>query len=174
MFDTMVITKIVGALCATLLVFLVGKWAAETIYMPGHDAAHAHAVYPLPPEEDDGHGAAEEAPAEVVDVAALYAEADAAAGETLWRNCRACHSLEAGRNGTGPSLHGVVGRAIDSVADFSYSGALAVLGETWTVEALNTFLEDPRGSAPGTRMSFSGLRDIQDRMNLIAYLETAQ
>ena len=171
MFDTMVITKIVGALCATLLFFLVGKWAADTIYLPGH-ADHAHAGYPLP-LEDDGHGAEEVVEEEVVDVTALYAEADAVAGESLWRNCRSCHSLEVGRNGTGPSLHGVVGRAIDSVADFSYSGALMAMGDTWTVEALNTFLEDPRGTAPGTRMSYSGMRDIGDRMNLIAYLESA-
>lgn len=172
MFDTMVMTKIVAGLCAALLIFLFGKWAAEVIYLPSHDAAHAHAVYPLPPEADDGHGAEPEV-AEVIDVAALYAEADATAGETLWRNCRACHALEVGRNGTGPSLHGVVGRAIDSIADFSYSGALLALGDTWTVEALNTFLENPRSAAPGTRMSYAGMRSIQDRMNLIAYLEAA-
>lgn len=171
MFDTMVMTKVVAGLCAALLIFLVGKWAAETIYMPGHDAAHAHAVYPLPPEEDAQGG--EEVVAEVVDVAALYAEADATAGEALWRNCRSCHALEVGRNGTGPSLHGVVGRAIDSIADFNYSGALLAMGDTWTVEALNTFLENPRSAAPGTRMSYSGMRSIQDRMNLIAYLEAA-
>ncbi len=171
MFDTMVITKIVGALCATLLFFLVGKWVADTIYLPGHSAEHAHAVYPLPVEDEDH--ATEEVEEEAVDVAALYAEADAAAGEALWRNCRACHALEAGRNGTGPYLHGVVGREIDAVADFGYSGALLALGDTWTVEALNAFLEDPRGTAPGTRMSYSGMRNIGDRMNLIAYIEAA-
>ena len=124
MFDTMVMTKIVAGLFAALLIFLFGKWAAEAIYMPSHEAAHA--VYPLPPEEED---AADAAPveAEVIDVAALYAEADAAAGESLWRNCRSCHALEVGRNGTGPSLHGVVGREIDAIADFSYSGALLAL-----------------------------------------------
>ncbi|MCB1389154.1 MAG: cytochrome c family protein [Rhodobacteraceae bacterium] len=169
MFDTMVITKTVAALCATLLFFLFGKWAAETIYMPGHDAEHAHAVYPLPAEEGDGH--ATEAPAaEEIDVAALYETADASAGEGLWRNCRSCHSLE-GANGTGPHLDGVVGRPIDSVAGFNYSGALAQVGETWTVENLFHFLADPRAAAPGTRMSFRGLPNPQDRVNLIKYLE---
>ena len=169
MFDTMVITKAVGAICATLLVFLFGKWAAETIYMPAHGGEHAAAVYPLP-SEDHGDEAADAEPAEEIDVNALYASADAAAGEALWRNCRSCHSLE-GANGTGPHLDGVVGRAIDAVDGFNYSGALLQLGDTWTVETLFAFLGDPRGTAPGTRMSFRGLPDPEDRVNLIKYLE---
>lgn len=172
MFDTMTITKAAAGLFAALLVFLVGKWVADAIYMPGHDAAHAHAVYPLPVEAEAGHGAAEaEAPA-AVDVGALYANADAAAGEGLWRNCRACHSLDAGVNGTGPSLHGVVGRAIDAVDGYNYSGALLAMGDTWTVEALFAFLENPRGTAPGTRMSYAGMRSATDRVNLIKFLES--
>lgn len=180
MFDTMVITKIVAALCGALLIFLVGKWAADALYMPAHTGDHAQAVYPLPAEasaEDAPAVVADEAPAaaveETVDVMTLYAQADAAAGETLWRNCRACHVLEAGRNGTGPSLYGVVGRAIDAVEGFNYSGALLAMGDTWTVEALNTFLESPRAAAPGTRMGYAGMRSMTDRLNLIAYLESA-
>lgn len=168
MFDTMVITKAVAGLCATLLFFLVGKWVAETVYLPGHDAAHAHAVYPLPSE---GGEAVSNEPAVEINVEELYASADASAGESLWRNCRSCHSLEADRNGTGPTLHGVVGRAVDAVAGFNYSGALLQMGDTWTVDALFHFLENPRQAAPGTRMTFAGLRSPQDRVNLIKYLE---
>ena len=167
MFDTMVITKAVAAICATFLFFLFGKWAAETIYMPAH-GDHAAAVYPLPVEGEAEP--AEAAPAEQIDVMALYANADAAAGEALWRNCRSCHSLE-GANGTGPHLDGVVGRAIDAVDGFNYSGALLQVGDTWRVEHLFHFLEDPRAAAPGTRMSFRGLRSPEDRVNLIKYLE---
>jgi len=168
MFDTMVLTKTVAALCSALLFFLVGKWVAETIYMPAH-GGHALAVYPLPPEEGAEPAAAE--PAEQIDVMALYADADGAAGEGLWRNCRACHSLEQGVNGTGPYLYGVVGRQIDAVAGFNYSGALEQLGDTWTVEALFAFLADPRGTAPGTRMVYAGMRNPQDRLNLIRFLD---
>lgn len=174
MFDTMVITKTVAALCAALLFFLFAKWAAETIYMPGHDGGHAMAVYPLPAEAGDGHEApaAPANPDDAIDVMALYAEADAAAGESVFRNCRACHSVEAGANGTGPTLHGVVGRAVDTVEGFNYSGALEVMGDTWTVEALFRFLRDPRGMAPGTRMTYRGLPNPEDRVNLIKWLET--
>ena len=175
MFDTMVITKTVAALCATLLFFLFAKWAAETIYMPSHEGAHAMAaVYPLPAEGGDGHAApaAPTNPDDGIDVMALFANADATAGEAVFRNCRACHSVDAGVNITGPSLHGVVGRAIDSVPGFNYSGNLTAMGDTWSVEALFHFLRDPRGMAPGTRMTFRGLPNPQDRVNLIKWLET--
>jgi len=171
MFDTMVITKAVAGLCATLLLFLVGKWVSETIYLPAeHSAEHASVVYPqLATADSHAAPAAEAAP---VDVQALYANADAAAGATLFRNCRSCHSLEDGHNMTGPSLYGVVGRAVDTEAGFSYSGALTQAGDTWTVENLFHFLKDPRGVAPGTRMTFRGLASETDRINLIAYLAT--
>lgn len=165
MFDTMVITKAVAGLCATLLVFLLGSWLADSIYLPHGDAPQAYVI---------DTGASEEAstdePAEAIDYNALYASADAAAGEGLWRNCRSCHSLEEGRNGTGPSLHGVVDREIDAMAGFNYTGALLQVGTHWTVENLARFLEAPRSVAPGTSMSYAGLRDPQDRVNLIAYL----
>lgn len=167
MFDTMVITKAVAGLCMALLFFLVGKWVADEIYLPHGPAPQAY-VIDLGVEEV----AADEGPAEEIDVMALYAEADATAGEGLWRNCRACHALEEGRHGTGPSLYGVVGRAIDAIDGFNYSGALLQLGEIWTVEALNTFLESPRSAAPGTTMGYAGMRNLQDRLNLIAYLDS--
>lgn len=167
MFDTMVITKTVAGLCTALLFFMVGKWIADEVYLPYGPAPQAY-VIDLGEEE----AVADEGPVEEVDVMALYAEADAAAGEGLWRNCRACHALEEGRNGTGPYLYGVVGREIDAVAGFNYSGALEQLGEVWTVEVLNHFLENPRAAAPGTTMGYAGMRNLQDRLNLIAYLET--
>ncbi|WP_333828534.1 c-type cytochrome [Pararhodobacter sp.] len=167
MFDTMVLTKAVAGLCTALLFLLVGKWVADEVYMPYGAAPEAYVI-------DLGEDAAaeDEGPVEEIDVMALYAEADASAGEGLWRNCRACHSLEEGRNGTGPYLYGVVGREIDVVAGFNYSGALEQLGEIWTVETLNHFLENPRAAAPGTTMGYAGMRSLQDRLNLIAYLET--
>lgn len=167
MFDTMVLTKAVAGLCTALLFFMVGKWIADEVYMPYGPAPQA---YVIDLGEDDA--VVDEGPVEEIDVMALYAEADASAGEGLWRNCRACHALEEGRNGTGPYLYGVVGREIDVVDGFNYSGALEQLGEVWTVEALNAFLENPRATAPGTTMSYAGMRNLQDRLNLIAYLET--
>jgi cytochrome c len=116
-----------------------------------------------------------DAPAEeVVEVsfADVYAAADAGAGEGLWRQCQACHALEQGVNGVGPYMYGVVGRAKHSVDGFNYSDALLAMEGDWTPENLNDFLESPRTYVPGTAMAYNGMRKIEDRANLIAYLAT--
>lgn len=109
---------------------------------------------------------------EAVPFAEIYAAASAADGESLFRSCKSCHSVEPGKNGTGPSLFGVVNRPVDSIADYSYSGALEEVVDVWTPENLSNFIENPRGYAPGTAMGFSGMRKAEDRANLIAYLAT--
>jgi cytochrome c len=167
MFDTMTLTKIVGGFCGTFLVFLLGGWAAETIYHPGGHGEHTQA-YVIEVEES---GASEEAAVEVP-FEEVFAMADASAGEAVWRNCRSCHALEQGENGTGPYLYGVVGRAVDTAEGFSYSGALEEVVDVWTPENLYHFLEDPRGYAPGTAMGYAGLKDPQQRVDLIAYLDS--
>ncbi|SDF07715.1 c-type cytochrome [Limimaricola pyoseonensis] len=170
MFDTMTLTKVVGGLCGTLLVFLLGGWAADIIYGGGHGGHHGEVeqAYSIPVEDAGGDEPAEEA----VPFEEVFAAADPAAGEGVWRNCRSCHALEEGVNGTGPSLYGVVGREIGAEAGYSYSGALKAVAEVWTPENLNGFLEAPRDWAPGTKMTYNGLRDVEDRANLIAYLQT--
>ena len=101
---------------------------------------------------------------------------DAAAGEKVFRKCQACHAVGAdAANKTGPELNGIVGRVIATEADFSYSDALKELGAdgtAWTPEALSQFLEKPKEFAPGTKMSFAGLRKEEERTNVIAYLAT--
>lgn len=170
MLDTMTMTKIVGAFCGALLVFLLGAWAAETIFHGGggHGDHHDQA-YVIDTGEDDG-GAEEE----VVEVAFadVYAAADAGSGERLWRQCQACHKLEDGANGTGPYLYGVVGRDKGSVAGYGYSDILTTMEGDWTPENLSGFLENPKTYAPGTKMAYRGLADAEDRANLIAYIAT--
>ena len=102
-------------------------------------------------------------------MAAVFASADLAEGEKVFRKCRACHKVEDGANGVGPHLHGVVGREIAAVDGYRYSDALPA-GETWTVENLYAYLENPRGWAPGTKMAFAGLKTSEERANVIAWL----
>ena len=165
MFDTMTMTKIVGGLCGAFLIFLLGGFVAEFIYHEGGGHGDEHQAYTI---ETGGDEAAEE----VVEVAfeEVYAAADAGAGERLWRQCSACHKIEDGANGTGPHLFGVVGRDVGSVAGYSYSGNLKAVADVWTPENLNGFLTNPGGYAPGTKMSYRGMGDIEDRANLISYL----
>ncbi len=170
MFDTMTMTKTLGGLFGAFLIFLLGGWASETIY---HSAEGGHGdgqVQGYMIAVEDGDAPAAEAEPEV-DFAVVLASADATAGEGVWRNCRSCHALEEGKNGTGPSLYGIVGRPVDAIADFNYSGALEAVADVWTPEHLNGFLEDPAGYAPGTKMSFKGISKVEDRANLIAYLD---
>lgn len=163
--NTMEITKFVGAICGSLLVFLLIATASASIF----DTHAEMAAYIIETDEP----AADEAPAEAetVDVAALVAAADPAAGEGVFRKCSACHKVD-GTNAVGPHLDGVVGREKSAVPDFNYSGALAAVGGAWTPENLYAFLENPKGYAPGTAMAFAGLPKSEDRADVIAYLET--
>lgn len=171
MFDTMTITKTVGAFCGTFLVFLLGGWAAELIYHSGDgdhggDVAQAYTIEVAAAEGDDP---VEEGPP----FEEVYAMADAAAGESKFRPCSACHQLEQGANGVGPYLYGVVGRPVDSATGYTdYSGVLELAADVWTPENLNAFLENPSAYAPGTKMNYGGMRKVEDRADLIAYLDS--
>ena len=167
MFDTMTITKAGGALCGSLLVFLLGAWAAEELYHTGHHGDDHEQAYVSETGEEDVAEVEEEVPFEVV-----LASADPGKGERVFGKCRACHKLEQGANGTGPYLYGVVGRPVSASEGFGYSGALAEVVDAWTPEHLNAFLENPRSYTPGTSMGFAGLPKVEDRANLIAYLST--
>ena len=171
--NTMEITKIVGGLCGSLLVFLLIQSGAEAVLTRGggHGEGHTNAfpieVAEAEPEEET----AEEEEIEVA-FADLYTEADASAGESVYRACASCHKLQDGANAVGPHLYGVVGREVASVEGFNYSGALSEQADVWTPENLNGFLENPGEWAPGTKMSYRGLSPVEDRANLIAYLDS--
>ncbi|MEL6464687.1 MAG: c-type cytochrome [Pseudomonadota bacterium] len=164
MFDTMTFTKIAASLCGALLVLLLGQWAADELY---HVDSYGDQAYVI----DTG---VEETAEETVEVAFadVFAAADSGAGQRVFRQCSACHKLEDGENAVGPHLYAVVGREVGSTDYGSYSGALNEVADVWSPENLNAFLENPRGWAPGTSMGYNGLRDIEDRANLIAYLES--
>ncbi|MGJ8612352.1 MAG: c-type cytochrome [Octadecabacter sp.] len=170
MFDTMTMTKVLGGVCGTLLVFLLGGWVAESVYHTGGHGDEDHAAGYLIEVASAGEAT------DIVDDGPMfeevYAMADATAGEGQFRACSACHKLAEGENSTGPYLYGVVGRQVDTAQGFAYSGALEEVVDVWTPEALNAFLENPRGYAPGTAMTYNGMRRIEDRANLIAYLDS--
>lgn len=173
MFDTMTFTKIIGGFCGALLVFLLGSWVAEILYHGGGGHGEKHAEgYAIEVEDAGASGGMAAAADDGPDFAELYAMADASKGEKVFGKCKACHKLEDGANGTGPHLFGTVGRDIGSIGGFGYSDVLASLDGNWTPEALNGFLENPKGFAPGTKMGFAGLKKVEDRANIIAYLQT--
>jgi cytochrome c len=100
-------------------------------------------------------------------------DGDPKAGEAVFKkNCTVCHTTEAGKNKIGPSLKGVVGRHSASVPGFAYSDAMKKADKTWDDATLDTYLSDPRGLVPGTKMIFPGLKDEAERKNVIAYLKS--
>lgn len=166
MFDTMTFTKVAGSFCGALLILLLGKWAADELYHTGsHGGAQSYVI-------DTGEGEPEPEVA-AVPFAEILASADVADGAKVFRKCSACHKVEEGANGTGPYLYGIVGRGIGDVASFeAYSETLEEMEGDWTPENLNAFLESPKGWAPGTSMGFNGLPKVEDRANVIAYLDS--
>lgn len=117
-----------------------------------------------------------------VSVGAAEATGDAAAGEKVFKKCKACHTLEAGKNKVGPSLHGVVGRPAGSIAGFKYSAAMLAAAEmelVWTEENIIAYVADPKKYLRGyigdpkakNKMVFK-LKSPEQRENVVAYLKS--
>ena len=100
---------------------------------------------------------------------------DPAAGEKVFRMCMACHAVgEGAQNKIGPELNGVIGRQPGGLEGYSYSPAMVTFGEgkVWDEALLDSYLENPRQVVKGTKMAFGGLRQEQQRADVIAYLAT--
>lgn len=102
---------------------------------------------------------------------APYDAADLANGKRVFAQCRSCHTVvSGGPNLIGPNLHGLFGRRIGSRPDYTYSQAARGAGFQWEPARLEQWLTDPRGFLPGTKMTFPGVKDPDDRRDVIAYL----
>ena len=125
--------------------------------------------YPIEGVVLKGEGGAAEAE---VPIANLMAAADVAKGESQFKKCTACHTInQGGANGTGPNLWAVMGSPIGKHAPgFAYSPALAGKGGNWDWESMSQWIKSPRDFAPGTKMTFAGISKAEDRADLLAYL----
>ncbi|MBB4619060.1 c-type cytochrome [Sphingomonas abaci] len=124
--------------------------------------------YPIEGVEEAGAGGG----AAEVPIASLLPTADVAKGAEVFKKCAACHTInQGGANGVGPNLYATLGEAIaQGKGGFAFSDALKSVGGTWNFENMNAWLTSPRKFAPGTKMTFAGLSNPQDRANVIAYL----
>lgn len=166
--------KIAGAIL-TAGIIGVGSAVLSGIFYHPHELEEP--VYVVAPAEGeataeaggDGGGAAEEQP-----IGPLLAAASVEEGQAAAKKCASCHSFEpSSQNKVGPGLWGVVNRPIASHEGFSYSEALASKSDqVWDYEHLNAFLANPKGYAPGTKMSFAGIKKPEERAAVIAYLRS--
>ena len=107
----------------------------------------------------------------VVPIATLLATADVAKGEAVFKKCVACHTIAQGdANGIGPNLWASMGKPHGHVAGFAYSDALKSVPGNWDWEGMDKWLANPKKYAPGTKMTFAGLGNPEERANLILYL----
>lgn len=125
--------------------------------------------FPIEGVEAEGGGGAAEVP-----IATLLASADAAKGAEVFKKCAACHTInQGGANGIGPNLWGTLGEEIGhGKGGFAFSDALAKVGGNWDFEKMSQWLTSPRKFAAGTKMTFAGLGNAQDRANLLVYMNS--
>jgi cytochrome c len=132
----------------------------------GHsEAAETHAETAAAPSDEEKHELLEALPAP-------YNSGDLANGKKVFAICKSCHTLvPGGANMTGPNLYGMFGRKPGTAEGYKYSDVVKAATFTWDAEHLDQWLASPKTFMPGTKMTFMGVKDAKDRVDLIAYLK---
>jgi cytochrome c len=163
--------KIAGAVLATGLLIFGLQNLTSILFEQAPPAKPGYAIAVAAGSEGGG-----EAVDVIPDWGTVLPKADIAKGQTITSKCASCHQFDAaGTNNIGPGLFGVVGRAPGTHPGYAYDSAMQDFAKThtaWTYDLLYQFLKNPQGFMPGTKMTFVGLKDSQDRINVIAYLRS--
>lgn len=163
-----------GAFLGIVFVLMTLSIVSDGIYHAAEPETEGFVIEVAESASDAGD-AGEDAAPEMIEP--LLASADPAKGETVFKKCAACHTNDSGgANKVGPGLWNVVNRPVASHEGFNYSNAMVEFSEggsvEWSYDQLNNFLEAPKKHIPGTSMGFAGLKKIDDRANILAYLRT--
>jgi cytochrome c len=163
--------KVAGAVLATGLAIVGLREVSAGVFAPHPVEKPGYAIDV--PEEAAGGGATAEAP---IDWGTVLPVADVKAGEAVFAKCKSCHTIDAGgANGTGPNLHGTLGKKPGTHAGFAYSPGMIEHGNQvgiWNYEDISEFLKAPQKHIAGTKMTFVGLKKPEERIAVIAYLHS--
>lgn len=162
--------KILAAVLVAGIIAMLAGFIAEKAMEPEKLIENAYKIEGAAPAAGS---AAPAAAASAEPIKDLLVRADAAQGEKISRICSSCHTFNKGEpNRIGPNLHGVIGRSRAGIDGFAYSDAMKAKGGAWDSDSLNEFLWNPQKFAPGTKMTFAGLKKPEDRAALIKWLST--
>jgi cytochrome c len=163
------LNKVLGAILGTCLALLALNITADAIFSPEKPAKPGYAIAVKETGKEKAAPAEKSQPIEV-----LLAKASVEKGESVSKQCHACHTLtKGGPNRVGPNLWDIVdNHRGEGRNGFNFSAAMKAKGGTWTDEELNKFLTNPQAYIPGTKMTFAGIKRDQQRADLIAYLHT--
>ena len=164
-----------AALSALLIIF--GTPVLVEAMKGGHGEHHGAEGYKLPVEvasaSAGGSAAPEEKAFSLLTVAAQFPNTSEEAGQRLFKQCAACHTVnEGGKNGIGPNLWDIVGRGKAAIDGFNYSNAMKEKGGVWGFDELANFLHDPKGWLSGTKMAYRGLRKDEEVAAMLLYLRS--
>jgi cytochrome c len=169
--DSFEFNKISASILVALLIAMMGSLLSEYLVHPSNLEKPSFVVEgvetsskPTDKSTDDDT---------LKPITPLLASANVEHGKEIAKKCTQCHTFEkGGSNKTGPNLWGIIGAKVAHIADFAYSSGFKDKGGTWDDEKLNILLHKPRAFVQSTKMSFVGLKDAQERADVIAYLHT--
>lgn len=169
--DPLFFNKVAAAILSAGLLAMITGFIARELFHPEHMEKQAYEIAAGVSSAAKTQTAS--APAGPAPIGPLLAKADPAEGKKIAHKCQSCHTLtKGGKNKIGPNLWNVIGRKHASHPGYDYSSAMKALSGSWDYKSLNHFLYHPQGDIKGTKMTFIGIKNDQQRADVIAYLRT--
>jgi cytochrome c len=169
--DSFEFNKITASVLVALLVAMTGSLVSDHLVRPTKLEKPVFIIEGVEAATPTGGKPTEEET--LKPITPLLASANVERGQAIVKKCTQCHTFEKGAaHRTGPNLWGIIGAKVAHAADFAYSSGFKDKGGTWDDEKMNILLHKPRAFVSATKMSFVGLKDPQERADVIAYLHT--